>query len=102
MMQKIMYSASFSYGEPSLIKITISKETEKTISVSDKQILLGESYSQHFGYKRVFKDSLHLFNTLTECIEYLIEQLKEANENHQKEIEDNNQSMYRLELMNND
>ncbi len=101
-MNKIMYAAKLSWGNPSLVKITIVKETEHTISVSDKQILIGESYSQYFGNKRVFKNSLNVFDTLTEAARYLIKELHDANDNHLQQVEENNSAIDKLEALKDD
>jgi hypothetical protein len=89
-MNKTMYSAKFSYGATSLIKITIAKETKHTISISDKEVMIGDSRLQYFGHKQVYKNSLNLFDTLKEAANFLIQEIEENNKNLQDEISNNN------------
>jgi len=100
-MNKIMYAASLSWGEVSLIKLTLAKETKHTISVADKEVIIDGGY-QWFGVKRVHKNRLNLFDTELEAIEYLIETLEESNRQLQLKMAKNNTYLKELEELKND
>lgn len=87
-MSKVMYVADYSYSEVSIAKIVIEKETEKTIVLSDYEFII-EGYLFFRIGKRVHKDSLALFDTLQEAIEFLIKQVRSRSEYLQQEIQNN-------------
>lgn len=99
MQPKIIYSARLSDDDPSLTKLIIAQETEQTIIVSDKEAIIGDSWSQYFGYRRVHKNSLNLFDTLNGAIEYLSQELEDSVKRLERKIDQNKQAIAQLEAI---
>ncbi len=65
-----MYMAWFNYGTPTIAELIISKETEKTLTVSGYNILLGNSWA--YVNKRIIKDQVMLSETIAGAAEWLL------------------------------
>ncbi len=80
---KIMYAAEFLYSELTICKVTLARETEKTIFVSKREYIYGSH--MYFG-TRTRKDTYRLFDTKREAIEWGMGKIEDSIISNQKQI----------------
>lgn len=67
--RKVIWYAEFSYSSPSLTKVYVKRETDKSYLVDDTKEVMGWSY---IG-QRISKDSKNVFMNPQDAILYLID-----------------------------
>jgi hypothetical protein len=87
---KIRYAAAFEHGEPELLELTVTSETEKIITVADVKALIGDR--SYFFDGRQRKDSQYIriyefFDSVDEALGYLTRQALEHVNNLSKALE---------------
>lgn len=85
------FAAKFLYGEPTILKLSISSETEKTIEVESVETILGNSWGFVIGSQR--KDNSHiknfeLFYEKNKAIGYLIDKAEEYVKHCESELQE--------------
>lgn len=84
-MAKILFFAEFKYGKPNLCRSKIVKETEKTFTVGDEEILLGNPYAFFFG-RKTKKTKYKYFTNYGDALKYLIDEAKNEVDRLEREL----------------